>query len=138
MTVNTILSSHNIRKTKNRSSILKTFIHRRIALSEIDLEKALISTCDRTTIYRTLKTFLVKGVIHKVIDESSIVKYALCKEYCDEKKHNHEHVHFKCNNCRFTICLDAIPIQSISLPSGYTKEEANFLIVGTCKECNMN
>ena len=131
-----ILASHKLRITVSRKAIIDTLLENKSALSEVDFEKILKETCDRTTIYRTLKSFLEKGVVHKVLDENSIVKYALCKDDCTEIAHNHEHVHFKCHQCGLTLCLDDIPIQTITLPKGYQKTEASFLIQGTCEKCN--
>ena len=73
--------------------------------------------------------------MHKVLDENSIVKYALCNE-CSPQHHNHEHVHFKCEICGNTICMDEIPIHNISLPKGFQPKETNLLIIGTCNKCN--
>ncbi|WP_020532880.1 Fur family transcriptional regulator [Flexithrix dorotheae] len=131
-----LLSHHKLRITNSRCTILDIFMDAEAALSEYNIEKQLEGQCDRVTIYRTLKTFLDNGIVHKVLDEGNIVKYAVCGTDCEPALHNHEHVHFKCQTCGDTICLDNIPIQKIKLPNGYTKEEANLLILGTCVKCN--
>ncbi|NLR90634.1 MULTISPECIES: Fur family transcriptional regulator [Flammeovirga] len=132
-----ILNGADLRRTASRISILKIFMDTNVALSENILEERLAGICDRATIYRTLKTFIDKGILHRVIDENSVVKFAMCNaEHCSGHEHSHEHVHFKCQKCGDTECMDDLPIQSVQLPDGYTASETNFLILGVCKNCN--
>jgi Fur family ferric uptake transcriptional regulator len=86
-------------------------------------------------LYRTLKTFQEKGLIHKVLDDSGVTKYASCTD-CTVEVHHHEHVHFKCDLCGNTVCLDSVEIPPISLPAGFKPQEQNLLITGTCNICN--
>ncbi|AZQ62511.1 transcriptional repressor [Flammeovirga pectinis] len=132
-----ILNDFDLRRTASRISILNIFMGTKIALSENVIEEQLVGICDRATIYRTLKTFIEKGILHRVIDENSLVKYAMCNsDFCTESHHRHEHVHFKCQTCGDTECMDDLPIHPVTLPEGYTALETNYLIVGTCKKCN--
>ncbi|WP_373513257.1 Fur family transcriptional regulator [Persicitalea sp.] len=133
--VSDTLKNHNLRTTSCRENVLDTFRIRETALSQGDLEGALKNKkFDRVTIYRTLKTFLEKGIIHKVLDDEGI-RYALCKERCTEASHNHEHVHFKCTDCGQTNCLDNLHIPAFSLPPGYRAQETSLLIQGLCADC---
>ncbi|GAA4838993.1 Fur family transcriptional regulator [Algivirga pacifica] len=132
-----ILNDFSLRRTASRTQILDIFTKHKEALSENDLELRINGMCDRATIYRTLKTFTEKGILHKVIDENNIVKYALCDHsYCSEREHNHDHVHFKCQQCGKTICMNEIAIQHVKLPVGFKALEANFLVIGVCDQCN--
>ena len=131
-----LLRKYGLRITDVRVMILKLFINSKVALSEFNVEQKLENICDRVTVYRTLKRFVEKGLIHKVLDEGNIVKYAICGSDCSVENHQHEHVHFKCNVCGSTVCLENIPIQKVELPVGYKQEESNFLVLGTCKNCN--
>ncbi|MBD0404625.1 Fur family transcriptional regulator [Flammeovirga sp. EKP202] len=131
-----ILNNYKLRRTNGRISIIDIFMNSNVALSENIIEEKLIGLCDRATIYRTLKTFIDKGIIHRVIDETSIVKYAICNtDHCTSTEHNHEHIHFKCQVCGDTECMDDLPIVPVKLPEGYTAKETNYLIVGICKNC---
>jgi Fur family ferric uptake transcriptional regulator len=134
-TPTSILQQHQLRVTSSRTDILQMFLESDFALSELHIEKKLGEECDRVTIYRTLKTFLEKGILHKVLDENNVVKYALCRSGCEGGEHQHEHVHFKCQTCGDTSCLNDIPIQDVTLPKGYKKIESNLLILGICKKC---
>jgi Fur family transcriptional regulator, ferric uptake regulator len=131
-----ILKNFDLRHTDTRENILNGFLSKTTALSHGDLEMLLESGFDRVTIYRTLKTFLDKGIIHKILDDNGGVKYALCKEQCSSDAHHHDHVHFKCSDCNETYCLEKFLIPEIILPEGYQRKEVNVLVQGICPKCN--
>src|SRR5690349_4485422 len=132
---NRLLKSFRLRSTPTRQEILRLFLKKDFALSHGDIESGIAADIDRVTVYRTLKTFFDKGLIHKVLDDGGTLKYALCTEACSLTKHRHEHVHFKCIHCGQTNCLD-VDIPSIDLPEGYVPKEVNLLIQGTCQNCS--
>lgn len=129
-----LLKSFNLRSTPNRQAILHLFLRKDHALSHGDIESEIDDNLDRVTVYRTLKTFLNCGLIHKVLDDEGGMKYALCNELCSSAEHHHDHVHFKCAVCGQTNCLD-IEVPAIKLPKGYKPNEVNLLIQGTCAQC---
>lgn len=133
---NSILQSHKLRITDCRLEIIQEFLNKNIALSHADLEETLNNQFDRVTIYRTLKTFLDKDLIHKVLDDSGATKYALCAHGEAEHLHSHEHVHFKCEKCGETTCLEDITLPQIKLPKGFEKKEMNLLVQGVCEKCH--
>lgn len=134
--VNEILTRYQLRHTNCRKEILSVFISRNFAISHNDLEKILVPTFDRVTLYRTLKTFLEKGIIHKVLDDEGVTKYALCSsQSCSVQEHRHNHAHFKCYNCGKTQCLDNTVIPNISLPEGFVAQDFYLLIQGKCQDC---
>lgn len=130
-----ILKDYDLRTTTSRSAILRLFLKNSFALSYSDIEREIAATFDRVTVYRTLKTFLDKGVIHKVLDDEGSLKYALCSEPCSTQEHHHEHVHFKCIKCGHTSCLEEVTIPEVKLPKGFVMAEVNLLIQGTCNRC---
>ncbi|WP_448530198.1 Fur family transcriptional regulator [Raineya sp.] len=132
-----ILTKHQLRHTDCRLETLSVFINKNFAISHNDLEEILVPAFDRVTLYRTLKTFLEKGIIHKVLDDEGTPKYALCSpHYCSTHEHHHNHVHFKCSTCGKTQCLDNTIIPEISLPKGFVAKEFNLLIQGFCNACS--
>ncbi len=130
----TLLKDFNLRSTPNRQEILHLFLQKNYALSHGDIEKEIDNSLDRVTVYRTLKTFLDKGLIHKVLDDEGSLKYALCSEACTTMEHHHEHVHFKCTRCGQTYCLN-VDVPSVKLPKGYKADAVNLLIQGICERC---
>jgi Fur family ferric uptake transcriptional regulator len=129
-----LLREHQLRSTASRSSILSIFLRNSYALSYSDIERLVATTYDRVTVYRTLKTFLDKGVIHKVLDDGGGLKYALCNELCGNE-HHHDHVHFKCSRCGQTNCLENVEVPGVRLPSGYSVSEKDLLLHGICPNC---
>ncbi len=131
----TLLRDFKLRATPNREEILHLFLLKNYALSHSDIEREIDNSLDRVTVYRTLKTFLDKGLIHKVLDDEGSLKYALCKEACNTAEHHHDHVHFKCIKCGQTSCLN-VEVPVVKLPKGYKANEVNLLIQGVCERCN--
>ena len=131
---NRLLKTFRLRSTPTREEILHLFIRKDYALSHTDIENEIAKDIDRVTVYRTLKTFTDRGLIHKVLDDGGSLKYALCSEACSATHHRHDHVHFKCTICGQTNCLD-VEIPRVKLPEGYTANEVNLLIQGTCENC---
>ncbi|HNP20174.1 MAG TPA: transcriptional repressor [Fulvivirga sp.] len=129
-----VLENHALKTTSCRHEVLGLLLSTPQALSQSEIEKSIDPDTDRVTVYRTLKTFLEKGLIHKVLDDSGATKYALCID-CGVNDHNHEHVHFKCNECGQTSCLDKVSIPVINLPPGYKITEKNILVHGICQNC---
>lgn len=130
-----LLKDFQLRSTPGRQEVLAIFLKNSHALSHGDIERNMPDDFDRVTLYRTLKTFLDKGLVHKVLDDEGGLKYALCNHNCNASGHDHNHVHFKCTVCGQTSCLD-IEIPGIKLPKGYKSVESNLLIQGTCHNCS--
>lgn len=132
--LNEILNRRNLSSTESRRKILSLFLNSDDALAHGDIETKAGEKFDRVTIYRTLQTFVEKGIIHTIPTADNSVLYALCKE-CEEGHHHDDHVHFVCTYCNKTICLDDVVFPSIVLPSGYVKKSVQVVIDGKCKDC---
>ena len=131
-----ILKHNQLSVTDNRLKILELFQKSSKALSHADIERLSGKHFDRVTIYRTLQTFVDKGIIHTIPTADNSIMYALCKETCSEGHHHDDHVHFVCTNCNKTICLDDVVSPKIELPQGYVAETTQVVINGVCKDCN--
>jgi len=128
------LINKNLKPTAMRELVLDALIEQRVAVSLSDLEK-MFDKVDKTTLYRTLKTFEENKLIHSIDDGTGSVKYALCKESC--QCHPEDlHVHFFCLKCQHTFCLSDIPIPSINLPVNFSVENINMVVKGVCSNCN--
>lgn len=134
--LNDLLRRKNLSITDSRKKILSLFLESPDALAHGDIEKKAGEKFDRVTVYRTLQTFVEKGIIHAIPTPDNSVRYALCKDDCGEGHHHDDHVHFICVNCHKTICLDDVVSPKIDLPRGYIAENVQVLINGVCKECN--
>lgn len=135
MQLSDTLRNFKLKSTPCREEVLNLFFKNNHALSNAFIEKHIDPSFDRVTVYRTLKSFEDRGLIHKVLDDDSVTKYALCQD-CSAHEHHHEHVHFKCEQCGQTTCIDSIEIPNVRLPEGYQVSERNLLIQGVCDQCS--
>lgn len=135
MSAREVLSSHKLRVTPNREEVLDLFMQTKVAMSSQLIEQEL-DHLDRITLYRTLKTFEDKGIVHKVIDTSNKLKYAMCKDGCDDHSHDDHHIHFECKQCQNTSCLTHVTMPELNLPNSYTMDEVNIVVKGICADCN--
>lgn len=133
--VASLLRKNGMSITDSRRKILSLFLQNKDALTHGDIEKKAGEKFDRVTIYRTLQTFVEKGLIHSIPTADNTVKYALCKD-CGDGHHFDDHVHFVCSNCGVTYCLDDIVSPAIDLPQGYTLTNIQVVINGVCAKCN--
>jgi|SRR5699024_4219825 len=130
-----LLNTKNVRPTAMRLLVYKALSENKTAISLTDLENDL-ETADRTTLYRTIKTFEDQGIVHSIDDGTGIMKYALCPTYCNKDHHKDLHLHFHCKVCEETKCLTDYDVPHINLPQGYIAENINFTVKGTCQKCN--
>ncbi|MEI2747570.1 MAG: transcriptional repressor [Ferruginibacter sp.] len=110
-----ILRKNGLSITEGRKKILELFLDADGALAHADIEKNTDAAFDRVTVYRTLQTFVEKGIIHQIPTTDNAVLYALCKDNCAAGHHHDEHVHFICNHCHKTICLDDVTVPLVKL-----------------------
>jgi Fur family ferric uptake transcriptional regulator len=127
------LEQKEVRPTAMRLLVLETLQKQKAAVSLQDLEDT-FEKADRITLYRTLKTFQEKGLIHSIEDGTGATKYALCQEGCECAPED-MHVHFFCNSCEDTFCLPKFKIPEVSLPNGFVPMETNLLVKGICSNC---
>lgn len=130
-----LLRKRHLSITDGRKRILQFFLEKEGALSHGDIEKKAGTSFDRVTIYRTLQTFVDKGLIHSIPSADNSVRYALCKDECAEGRHQHHHVHFVCDQCQQTFCLDEVATPTVKLPRGYQVAEIELLAKGICRAC---
>lgn len=134
--VKDILKKNKLSVTASREKILSLFMEQAGALAHGDIEKRAGEKFDRVTIYRTLQTFVEKGIIHTIPTADNSIRYALCKDECEEGHHHDHHIHFVCSRCKNTYCLDNVVTPDIKLPQGYTANQVEVIAEGVCKACN--
>ena len=131
-----ILKRSQLSVTASREKILHLFLEEAGALAHGDIERKAGEKFDRVTVYRTLQTFVEKGIIHTIPTADNSIRYALCKDNCAEGHHHDHHIHFVCSNCNNTYCLDDIVTPEIKLPKGYSSSHIEVVVEGVCKNCN--
>lgn len=127
-----ILQKHNLVRTSCRQSIIGAMLAAGTAVSEEEIKGKVDGTYDRTTFYRTFKTLIENGIIHKIVVDNQLVKYALTAR--DEQ--NHQHIHFYCNHCGKVECIEISEVKKPDLPEGYQEVETELIVKGFCRKCN--
>jgi len=131
MDAHNILNNHHLKRTSCREGIINIVMTANQALSENEIRNRLEGNYDRTTFYRSFKTLEEKNILHKIVVDNQLVKYALDNSVT----HNKEHAHFYCNKCNTVKCLDNVPVQHYQLPDGFSDMETEVLIKGLCSDC---
>lgn len=131
----TLLKQNGLSKTSGRLAILDLFLDAGQALSHAAIEEQLHQNFDRVTIYRTLQTFVEKGIVHQIPTTDNTILYALCKEQCQDGHHHDNHVHFICIQCDKTNCLEEVIVPLVKLPHGFQPVHTAMLVKGVCRDC---
>ena len=134
-TIEQLLESKGIRVTAMRLLIYKFLAEKEIAVTLSDIENAFGKT-DRTSLYRTIKTFEENDIVHQIDDGTGITKYALCEQGCNCNIKTDLHLHFHCSICGNTVCLTEHKIPQIKVPEGFVAENVNLVVKGICDKCS--
>ncbi len=130
-----ILKRNQLSVTESRKKILELFQSKAGALAHHDIEEMTSEKFDRVTIYRTLQTCVEKGIIHTIPTADNSILYALCKDDCTEGHHHDNHVHFVCDVCETTYCLDGIVVPQVMLPGAFEARQIDVVVNGKCENC---
>jgi Fur family transcriptional regulator, ferric uptake regulator len=130
-----ILKKNSLSITDGRKKVLQVFLNKNGALAHADIENNVAGILDRVTVYRTLQTFVEKGIIHNIPTTDNSILYALCKDDCEGGHHHDDHVHFICDACAKTICLNEVTIPTVTLPKGFKISQAKMVVAGVCADC---
>ncbi len=127
------LRARNLRITPNRLDLL-TAVDRFVGAIPHTKLQADLASMDRVTLYRTINSLLEGGLIHRASANEQETYYALCEDACLADAHQHQHIHFKCENCSKIYCL---PLQQdLHLNTGGFKVKAfEILASGQCEAC---
>ena len=128
------LRHKGIKPTAARIIIYKELSGQKNPVSLLELEN-LTDTLDKSTISRTLAVLLEHHAVHAFEDGSGSTKYEICTSENSCRIQN-RHIHFFCEKCRRTVCLDNIRIPVVQLPQGYVMESINYTVKGFCPSCS--
>ena len=134
-TLEQLLSAKKINPTAMRLLVLEYLLQQKAAVSLQDVERDFLHS-DRITLYRTLKTFEAKGLLHTIQDGNGITKFACCAETCTSDEHYDLHLHFNCTHCSETFCLPKVNIPEVLLPTHFVLEDLSLTAKGLCDRCS--
>jgi len=128
------LNHRQIKPTAMRILVLQYLLNQDKAVSLQNIEDE-FELADKSTLYRTLRTFEKNKLVHTIDDGTKKLKYALCMENCECDAQD-LHYHFHCSHCKNTYCLTNQIIPQLALPKNFTMSQANMVIKGVCGSCN--
>ena len=126
------LMNKNTKPTSMRILVYDFLDSQDVALSLSEIENQ-FENADRITIYRTLKTFEEKGIVHS-IQENNTTKYRLCEDDCNENTNSDRHLHFYCKICKQTTCKENVTFAD-NPNLGFRIDEVRFFAKGICENC---
>lgn len=126
-----VLHDHNLKRTGCREGIISVITEAGQPLSENEIRSRLTGNFDRTTFYRSFKTLLENNILHKIVVNNQLVKYALGKPATKTKNH----AHFYCTLCDGIMCLEPVTIDLSGIPAGFLVQETEIIIKGLCIQC---
>jgi len=131
MMLEQLLEHHGVKVTSNRLRIARALEEAGRPLSLMELEERL-DTIDKSNVFRALGAFREVHLVHVL--EGDPVRYELCHSHHED--HDDDlHVHFYCEKCHRTYCLENTPIPPVEVPEGYGVQEASYYLKGICPNC---
>ncbi len=139
LNIDLLLNNAGVRPTANRILVARTMSRSDKPMSLLELEDELMSI-DKSVIFRTLKIFADKHLVHVIEDGSGCVRYEMCHSHVhSDDGYDHDdddlHPHFYCEVCRQTFCMHNIHLPHIEAPEGCEVRTMNFVVKGVCKDC---
>lgn len=129
-----ILRQKGVKPTSNRILVIKELMRSNAPVNLAKLEESL-DTVDKASIFRVLELFAAKDIVHVIEDGSRSLKYEIC--HCGSHHDiSGQHVHFYCEVCKETFCLENVHIPRIDIPPGFVPKSANFVLKGVCPKCS--
>lgn len=127
------LEQKGVKPTANRILVYRKLASANGPMSLSDLEQSMLSL-DKSSIFRVLTLFIEHDAVHTFSDGRGVLHYELCNS-TGTCNHRDNHLHFYCESCQQSFCLEDIPLPSIELPEGYVPHSISFVIKGECPQC---
>lgn len=128
------LKSLDLKITEPRKALLEILSQSSKPLDAEDIKKGLKKkniSADQATIYRILKTFSEKNIVHKIALEEGKSHYELT-----DRPHHH---HIVCTSCGTILDIEECGIESIEREiekkTGFTVLSHSFELFGKCLKC---
>ena len=132
-TVAARLQQKGVKPTTNRILVFKELAanHQPMSLSALE---ARMPNMDKSSIFRVLTVLLENEIVHAFEDGRGLLNYELCLSH-GACSHNDSHIHFYCESCQKSFCLEDIHIPHFTLPEGFCTHSMSFVIKGECPDC---
>jgi len=89
---------------------------------------------DAVTLYRVLDWLAEHGMVHRIAGADQVWRFGTGPAAGGQ---DHDHAHFQCTSCDAVTCFNDTPLpRRLKMPEGFTSQEVDFLIKGTCPNCS--
>lgn len=124
------------RVTRQRVLVLDFLLAQQKSLTHHEIQAHLAKQeheeLDSVTLYRVLEWLTENELIHRIAGADQVWRFSAGAGH-----HAHEHAHFQCVKCEQVTCFTDLALpRKIKLPEGFQTQEIDFLIKGTCANCN--
>ena len=127
------MKRHGVKPTANRIVLARSLAAAGRPMSMSELEAAL-ETIDKSNVFRTLQVFREAHLVHVLEDTGGGARYELCHSRHDDEDDD-VHVHFYCEKCHRTLCLEDTPVPQVTVPEGFEPDTVSYLVKGICPDC---
>jgi Fur family ferric uptake transcriptional regulator len=119
------------RLTRPRTRVLTFLLEQQTPMTHHDIHEQLRGEpFDTVTLYRVLEWLTVNGLVHRIAGADQVWRFSA-------KAGDHEHAHFQCTTCDMVTCFNDVPLpRRVKMPAGFTSDEVDLLIKGTCPHCS--
>ena len=133
MTAKEMLASAGLRCTRGRVEILQVLQRAKSPLAEEEIQAQLHRNLNRTTVYRTLESFITAALVHRCFVRERAWHYELAHDCRPAQCHPH----FTCTCCAHTYCLKKVflPLAD-DVPEGFVIKRQQVRIEGLCPNCS--
>jgi len=124
-----LLKQYHVYITTARLAMLEIFLQANEALTYNHFLTQPSLQVDRITIFRTLKLFVTKKIIHRIPASDGTSRYLL------QQDSEAIHSNFMCSRCKKIIPVKIIAPPKVKLPKGYRQQNMEIIIDGLCNIC---
>jgi Fur family ferric uptake transcriptional regulator len=125
----TILREHRLTITAARLIMLEIFLNSNEPLTYQDFLHHQSTSFDRITIFRTLKSFTAKKIIHRIPATDGMSRYLY------QETPVLIHSNFICDICKKIIPIEISELPKLKLPKGVQQQNIEIIIGGLCQSC---
>ncbi len=126
-----ILREAGLRPTSCRVALLDLLLRAPGPATQRDLAANLEALgFNRVTVYRSLQAFLEAAIVHRIVTEDRVWRFAVSR--CGGRGHCHPH--FSCRGCGRIQCLNRIAIPEVTV-QGHRVEAQAMYLWGLCPDC---
>jgi Fur family ferric uptake transcriptional regulator len=128
-----LIRATGARLTRPRTRVLTLLLDQNRPLTHHEIQHQLAGEpLDAVTLYRVLDWLVKNGMVHRIAGADQVWRFST-----SAGKQDHDHAHFQCTHCDSVTCFNDMPLpRRVKMPEGFTSQEVDLLIKGTCPGCS--